>query len=92
MAAAHAGAGPEIEDVIGRANGVFIVLDHDHGIPEIAQPAQRGDEPVIVALVQADARLVEHVKAAGEPGADLRGEADALRFAAARACRFRDRA
>ena len=82
MAAAHAGARAEIDDVIGRADGVFVVLHHDHGIAQIAQPAQRGDEPVIVALMQADARLIEHVEAAGEAGADLRGEPDALRFAA----------
>ena len=82
LAAARAGAGTEIENVIGRADRVFVVLDHDDGIPEIAQPAQRADEPVVVALMQADARLIEHVEDAGEPGADLRREPNALRFAA----------
>ena len=66
MAAARAGAGAEIEDVIGGADGVLVVLDDDHGIAEIAQPAQRADEPVVVALMQTDARLVEHVEAARE--------------------------
>ncbi len=43
---------------------------------------QRFQEPGVVALVQADRRLVEHVEHAGEAGADLRGEPDALALAA----------
>ena len=41
LAAARAGAGTEIENVVGRANRFLVVLDHDDGIAEIAQPAQR---------------------------------------------------
>jgi hypothetical protein len=37
---------------------------------------------VVVALVQADRGLVEHVHHAGQAGADLAGQADALRLAA----------
>ena len=88
LAAARARAGTEVEDVIGGADGVLVVLDDDHGIAEVAQAAQRADEPVVVALMQADARLVEHVETAREPGADLRGEPDALRFAAAERAAF----
>ena len=83
LPAARARAGAEIENVIRGANRVFIVLDHDDGIAQVAQPAQRADQPVVVALVQADARLIQHVKAARQPGANLRGEPDALRLAAA---------
>jgi hypothetical protein len=36
---------------------------------------QRLNEPVVVALMQADGRLVEHVENAAQPGADLRGQA-----------------
>ena len=82
------GAGAEVENVIRRADRVFIVLDDDDGISEIAQPAQRGDQPVVIPLMQADARLVEHVKAAGETAADLRRQPDALRFAAAERAAF----
>ena len=32
-----ASAGAEIDDVIGAADGVLIVLDNQHGVPEIAQ-------------------------------------------------------
>jgi aminoglycoside phosphotransferase len=43
---------------------------------------RRVEQAVVVALVQADRGLVEHVHHAGEAGADLAGEADALRLAA----------
>ncbi len=78
----HAGAGADIDHVVGGADRVLVVLDHDHGVAEVAQPFQRLQEPRIVALVQADRGLVEHVKDAGEAGADLRGEPDALALAA----------
>ena len=58
------------------------MLDHDDGIPEIAQPAQGADKPRVIALMQADARLVEHIEHAGQPRTDLRREPDALCFAA----------
>ena len=78
----HAGAGADIEHIIGKADGVLVMLHHDHGVAEVAQPLQRFKEPRIVALMQADAGLVQHVKNAGEPRADLRGEPDALALAA----------
>ena len=40
------------------------------------------DEPVVVALVQPDGRLVEDVEHPDQRRADLRGQADALRLAA----------
>ena len=83
VAAARARAGAEVEDVVGAADGVLVVLDDDDGISQIPQPPQRADEPVVVALMQPDARLIEHVKTARQPAADLRGQPDALRFAAA---------
>ena len=79
---------PEIDEIIGRADGVFVVLDDDDGVAEVAQFAQRGQQPLVVALVQADARLVEDVEDAGELRADLRGEPDALRLAAGERAAF----
>ena len=67
LAAARARAGTEIEDVIGGADRLLVVLDDDDGIAEIAQPTQRAEQPLVVALMQADARLVEHVENAGQP-------------------------
>ena len=54
-----------------------------HAVAEIAQAAQRRDEARVVARVQADARLVEHVHHARELAPELAREADALRLAAA---------
>ena len=51
-------------------------------LPSDAQAGQGLDEPAVVALVQADGRLVEHVEHADQAGADLRGQADALGLAA----------
>jgi len=53
----------------------------DHRVAEVAQAPERREEPVVVALVQPDARLVEDVEHADEPGADLRRQPDALRLA-----------
>jgi hypothetical protein len=58
------------------------MLDHDDGVAEVAQALERVEQARVVALVQADGGLVEHVEHAGEAGADLRGEADALALAA----------
>src|SRR5207245_553257 len=57
-------------------------------VPKIAETPERGDEAIVVALVEADAWLVEHVEAARETRANLTGEADALRFAAAQRAAF----
>ena len=82
LAAMHAGARADIDHIVGDADGVFVVLDDDDGVAEVAQPLQRFEQAGVVALMQPDRRLVEHVKHAGEAGADLRGEPDALALAA----------
>ena len=92
LAAVHAGAGADIDNIIGRPDRILVMLDHDHRIAEAAQAPERIEEPRIVALMQADRRLVQHVEDAGEARADLRGEADALALAARqRARRARQR-
>ena len=64
------------------ADRLLVVLDDDDGVAEVAHREQRVDELAVVALVQADRRLVENVEHAHELRADLRGEADALGLAA----------
>ena len=58
------------------------MLHHDHGIAQIAQIGQRAEQTIVVALVQADGRLVEHVHHAHQARADLAREPDALGLAA----------
>ena len=81
-AAVHAGAGTEIDDVVGLADGILVVLDDDHGVAQVAQAHQRVEQALVVALVQADRRFVQDVHDADEARADLAGQADSLRFAA----------
>ena len=68
-----------------------VVLDDDHGVAGVAEPLERLDQPPVVALVEADRRLVEHVEDPAEVRADLRREPDALRLAARERRRCRGR-
>src|SRR5258708_39022600 len=82
VAAGIACSGAEVDDEIGAANGVFIVLDDEHGVAEIAELLEGAEEAIVVTGVQADGRLVENVQDAAEARKDLRGQTDALRLAA----------
>ena len=82
LAALDAGTRPDVDDPVGRLHGLFVVLDDDERVPEALQVHERLDEAPVVALVQPDRRLVEHVQHSREPRPDLRRETDALRFAA----------
>ena len=75
------GAGPDVDDVIGGADGLLVVLDDDHGVPEVAQAHQGVEQTPVVALVQSDRRFVEDVQHPHEPRTDLARQTDALRFA-----------
>src|SRR6266852_3710673 len=61
---------------------LFVVLDDDDGVAEIAKPRQRGEQLPVVPLAQTAGRLVEDVAHAGEVRADLRRQPDALSFPA----------
>ena len=82
LAAVLARAGADVDDPVGDLDGVLVVLDDDERVAHVAQPYEGLDQPVVVALVQADGGLVQHVEHADQAGADLRGEADALGLAA----------
>ena len=56
-------------------------------LPRSREPDQRLDQPPVVPLVQADARLVEHVEHADQAGADLGGQPDPLGLAAGQGAR-----
>src|SRR5581483_10834768 len=66
VAAQPSGAGTEIEHVVGMADGVFIVLNDQHGVAKIAELFESFNQPRVVALVQADRGLVQNVKYAAE--------------------------
>ncbi len=82
MPAVDPGARPHVDDPVGGADRLLIVLDDDDRVAEIAQPSQGRQQAPVVALVQPDRGLVEHVEHPGHPRADLRGQPDALALAA----------
>ena len=51
-----------IEHMIRSQNGFFVVFDHQHRVSEITQVLQGLQQLFVVALVQPDAGLVEHVE------------------------------
>ena len=66
LAAVLAGAGADVDDVVGDPDRVLVVLDDEHRVAELAQADERVDQPAVVALVQPDRRLVEHVQHADQ--------------------------
>jgi hypothetical protein len=82
FAAVDSGAGAHVDDMVGGADRVLVMLDDEHGVAEAAEALEGFEEAVVVLLVEADRGLVEDVEDAREAGADLRGEADALALAA----------
>ena len=74
------GAGTNIHDPVGGAHRLFVVLDHDQRVADIAQPLQSADQARIIPLVEADARFVQDVEHAHQRRPDLRRQTDALRL------------
>ena len=74
------------------AHDRFVVLDDEHRVAVLLQVAQRVDQPLVVARMQADRRFVENVAGADQPGADAGRQANALQLAAAERVGRRDRA
>ncbi len=81
-----AGSGTEIDDVVGAADGVLIMLDDKHGIAQIAQRLESFQQALVVAMMQPDRRLVQHIQHAAKAGADLGRQPDALAFASTQRC------
>ena len=75
--------GPDVDDPVGRPDRLLVVLDDEHRVAQVAQARERRDELGVVALVEADRRLVEDVQDAHQRRADLGRQPDALRLAAA---------
>ncbi len=82
VSAMLSGARPQVHDVVGGPDRLFVVLHDNDCVSQVAKARQRRQQAPIVALMQPDRRLVEHVEHAGEVGADLRRQPDALSFTA----------
>ena len=70
-AAVAAGAGAEVEQLVGAGDHLAVVLDDQQRVAQVAELLQRVEQPAVVARVQADRRLVEHVEHAAQAAADL---------------------
>ena len=77
-----AGAEPHVHDGVGDADHVGVVLDDEDGVALIAELPQDGDQPLVVARVQPDRRLVEDVERVDERRSQRRREIDPLRLPA----------
>ena len=73
---------PNIHDIIGLQNRVFVMLHHDHGIADVAQAFEGFEQAFIVALMQADGRLIQYIEHARQARPDLRSKTDPLAFSA----------
>ncbi|MNN52649.1 hypothetical protein D3C81_1673610 [compost metagenome] len=82
LATVYACTRADVHHVVSQANGVFVVLDHDHGVTQIAQVVQGGEQAVVVALMKTDGRLIKDIHHPDQPRTNLAGKADPLRFAA----------
>ena len=82
LAAVFARARANIHDLIRGQHGVLVMLDDDQRVADVAQMLERLDEPRVVALVQADGRLIQNVEHADKAGTDLRRQPNALGLAA----------
>ena len=63
-------------------HSVLVVLHHDERVAYVAQMAQRGEQFVVISLMQTDARLVKNVQHTRESRAYLCGKPYPLRLAA----------
>ena len=61
-----AAAWSDLDHPVSHANRFQIVFDHDHGVTDVAQPTQQAKQPVHVARMQPDARLIEHIQRVDE--------------------------
>ena len=83
----RAGAGPEVDDVVGDGDRLRLVLDHEHGVALVAQLEQQLVHPLDVVGVEADGRLVEDVGDVGERRAQVADHLGALGLAAGQRAR-----
>ena len=82
LAAFGARAWAEIDQMVGRFQHLAVVFHHHQGVAQVAQPLHGTQQAGVVARVQADGWFVQNVEHAGQAGADLPGQADALTFTA----------
>ena len=79
-AATFAGARADVDDVVGTADGVFVVFHHHQRVALVAQAFQGVQQNLVIAGVQTDGGLVQHIAHTLQVAAQLCGQTDALRL------------
>jgi len=87
FAAALAAAGTDVDEIIGRANDLFLVFDHQQRVPFVAQVVHDADEAPHIARMQADTRFVHDEQCIDERRAQTGCQIYALDFATAKRAR-----
>jgi hypothetical protein len=59
-------SGSKVNHIISAANGLFIMLDYEHGVAQIAQLFERFQQSGIVPVMQADRGLIKDVQNASQ--------------------------
>ena len=78
----------DVHNVVCLSHHVFVVFYDDHRVAQVAQLLQRRDEPLVVALVQSDAGLIQNIEHVHQLTAYLRRQTDTLTLAARQRCRL----
>ena len=87
LATGGAGAGAEVDGVVGDLDRLRLVLDDQHGVALVAQLQQQVVHPLDVVRVQPDRRLVEDVGDVGERRAEVADHLGALCLSARQGAR-----
>ena len=59
--AVHAGTRAHVYAMVGGADHVFVMLDHQHAVTYVTQMFQSVYQPVVVTLMQTNAGFVQHI-------------------------------
>ena len=51
LPALDAGLGTELDQLVGEAHGLFVMLDHEHGVPAVTERDERIKEFLIIVRV-----------------------------------------
>ena len=82
LAAFFTGQGAQVDDIIGLANNLRVVLDHHDRIPVVAQVLQNTDQTLTVARMQANRRFVQNIQGVDQSGTNRRGQVHPFQLAA----------
>ena len=81
--AVFSGSRADIDDLVRRQHGLFVMFYHQHAVPQVTQMVEGLEQPPVIPLVEADTGLVQNIKDPYQPAADLGGQPYTLGFPAA---------